>query len=124
MAEAESGELSGAWALSTEIESSSVNSFEGLRLGYRVRLEQNGNEVRGAGRKISENGRPIAAAGQTPIDVHGKIEGDRVRLTFTEQGTARQSSGIFDLVREGDALYGRFSSTAARSRGSVDARRQ
>ena len=114
-------DLSGPWTITTRVESSSVDAFEGLRLGYRVELRQDGTSVSGTGRKISENGRGIARAGQTPIEVDGTIDGDRLRLTFTERGARRPRNGTFVLTRDGgEALRGRFSSDAAKSAGSVE----
>lgn len=106
------------------MQSSSLNAFQGLRLGYRVQLQQEGDEISGTGRKIAENGRPIGRGGQTPIVLQGTVDGDRLTLTFTERGTRRQSAGTFHLVRERDNLLrGRFSSDAAQSAGTVEARR-
>jgi hypothetical protein len=116
--------LSGEWTLVTRIEASSIPSFQGLELGYRIRFAQHGNAIEGTGAKVSENGRTISARGQTPIVLNGTVAGERVTLTFTEDGTRRRSSGRFVLVREdGAAWRGRFSSDAARSSGTVLARR-
>jgi cytoskeleton protein RodZ len=116
--------LEGTWALATEIESSSLRRFEGLRLEYRVELRQNGGRVEGTGRKISENGVSLRGRRQTPIAVHGTIDGGRLKLTFGEQGARRSSQGTFDLVVEhAGVLRGSFASEAARSTGVVEARR-
>jgi hypothetical protein len=117
-------DLSGEWTLVTRVEASSIPSFQGLELGYRVRFAQHGNAIEGTGAKVSENGRTISTRGQTPIVLNGTVAGERVTLTFTEDGTRRRSSGRFVLVREdGAAWRGRFSSDAARSSGTVLARR-
>ena len=111
--------------MATQVEPSSYPRFNGLRLGYRLDLRQKGNRVTGTGRKVSENGRKLATAGQTPIVVEGTIAGDRVRLQFTEAGRRRPSRGRFDLyVTEEGQIRGRFTSDAARSAGSVQARRE
>ena len=61
---------------------------------------------------------------QTPISVAGTIDGDRLTLTFTERGTRRPTQGKFVLLLdESGAMRGRFSSNAARSSGTVEARR-
>ena len=118
-------DLSGDWTLNTVVESSSLSTYEGLRLGYRLQLEQRGNAVRGSGHKILENGNAIGGGGQTPITVEGTVDGDRLRLAFTERGAQRSSSGTFVLFREGtDGWRGRFASDAARSAGRVEARRR
>ena len=116
--------LTGTWALATRVEASSYTRFKGLRLGYRIALEQNGSHITGKGHKISENGQPLAAAGKTPITVEGTLEGDRVQLTFTEHGRQRASAGRFDLqISDAGLIRGRFISDAARSAGTAELRR-
>lgn len=116
--------VAGAWSLATHVESSRYSRFAGMRLGYEVELEQDGRRVSGLGRKILENGDGIAARAQTPIAVNGTVAGDRVMLDFTERGALRETHGTFVLTRAGDgALRGRFATSAARSAGSVEARR-
>jgi hypothetical protein len=118
------GEVTGAWRLATQVESSSVARYNGLLLGYELQLEQEGDEVTGIGRKIVENGRGIDSRGQTPIAVNGVVDGDRITLSFIEGGSRRSTQGTFVLTREADGmLRGRFTSDAARSAGSVEARR-
>ena len=108
--------LSGAWTLETRIESSSLRMFEGLRLGYRLELRQNGSQVEGTGCRISENGVSLSGRRRTPIVVQGTIEGGRLKLTFGEQGSRRHSNGTFNLVLEDAGLLrGSFASGAARS---------
>jgi len=116
--------VAGSWALETHVQSSSYSRYEGLHLGYRIQLEQDGARVKGAGRKISQGGGAIGSRGQTPIFVTGTIDGDRLSLTFDERGTRRATKGKFVLLLdESDTLRGRFSSTAARSSGTVEAHR-
>lgn len=116
--------VAGSWALETHVQSSSYSRYEGLHLGYRIQLEQDGARVQGAGRKISQDGGVIGSRGQTPIFVTGTIDGDRLSLTFDERGTRRATQGKFVLLLdESDTLRGRFSSTAARSSGTVEAHR-
>jgi cytoskeletal protein RodZ len=121
---APSASAAGHWTLNTRVETSSYRNFEGLELGYRLELIQDGNRISGQGVKTVENGQSLAGAAQTPIHVQGKIDGNRMTLTFSEQGTRRESDGkmILDLHEDG-VLRGRFSSTAARSTGIVEARR-
>jgi len=116
--------LAGPWTLETQIASSSLRTFEGLRLGYRLELRQNGSRVEGTGRKISENGVSLRGRRQTPIEVQGTIDAGRLKLTFGERGARRHSTGMFDLVLEdAGVLRGSFASDAARSAGVVEARR-
>ena len=119
-----SEDVSGAWRLATHIESSSYARFEGLQLGYQMKLEQNGDRVTGEGRKVAENGGAIGPHAQTPVSVAGIIDGDRLTLDFIERGAQRPTQGKFDLLLdEPGKLRGRFTSTAARSSGTVVAQR-
>jgi hypothetical protein len=117
-------QISGRWALTHEVQGTSYQPFQGLRLGYEVTLVQDGNRVHGRGRKVSENGAPLPVSQRTPIDVEGRIEGGQVVLSFTEMGAARMSHGTirWQLTRGGDA-DGEFSSDVADSRGSSSGHR-
>jgi cytoskeleton protein RodZ len=116
--------VSGSWNLATQIESSSHSPYAGLKLGYEMKLEQDGDRVTGVGRKVTENGSEIGPRAQTPLTVSGTIAGDRLTLTFVEQGTQRDTQGKFVLlVDEAGTLRGRFSSDAAQSSGRVEAHR-
>ena len=117
-------DFTGGWTISTRVDESSRAEFRGLRLTYHVDLRQDGDRITGSGRKVAENGRSLPSAGQTPISVSGTIVGDQLRLTFTERGARRQSSGTLNLTHSGGALRGSFSSNAARSSGSADAQRR
>ena len=89
-----------------------------------MKLEQNGDRVTGVGRKIAENGGAIGPHAQTPVSVAGTIDGDRLTLDFVECGTQRSTQGKFHLLLdEPGKLRGRFTSTAARSSGTVVAQR-
>jgi cytoskeletal protein RodZ len=124
-ARASSGDLTGAWWATTRVDSASVAHYKGLSLGYQLQLQQSGNRVTGTGFKATENGRAISRRARTPITVEGTADGPEVMLTFTEQGLRRTSRGQFVLTMANDgALRGRFESDAARSRGTIEARRQ
>jgi hypothetical protein len=115
--------LSGSWLLTSRVADTSVARFHGLVLDYELRLEQNGNRLRGAGVKAAENGRLLPSRARTPIEVDGSIDGQTVHLAFTEVGLRRTSRGGFWLQLDGDgSLAGRFWSDAARSSGTVTAR--
>ena len=116
--------VSGTWAVTTRVRTSNYPPYHGLRLGYRIRLQQDGERVQGSGAKITENGGAIRPRGQTPIFLAGTIDGDRLSLTFDESGARRRTQGKFVLLLdERDTLRGRFSSTAAQSSGTVEAHR-
>jgi transcriptional regulator with XRE-family HTH domain len=121
----EANDLSGPWTMTTRVESSGYKNFTGLRLGYQLQLRQEGNEIRGEGRKMIENGRPVGARGRTPITLRGTRDGNLLTLTFMERGARRASEGTFVLqLADNGTLRGRFSSDAAQSAGSVEARRR
>ena len=116
--------LAGEWTLETHVESSSLRTFEGLRLGYRLELRQDGDRIVGTGRKVSENGVSLRGRRQTSIAVRGTMDGGRLTLIFGEQGARRHTTGTFELVLEDAGLLrGSFASDAARSAGVVEARR-
>jgi hypothetical protein len=120
----EAAELSGAWMLTNEVQSTSYKAFEGLQLGYRLTLAQDGAIVTGRGEKWTENGREVPSSRRTPISVAGTLHQGRLDLSFTERGTRRSSAGRFVWqVADDGALRGTFVSDAASSRGSSYARR-
>jgi hypothetical protein len=110
--------------MATQVESASLSRYEGLKLGYEMKLEQDGDRVTGVGRKVTENGAGIGPRAQTPLTITGTIAGDRLTLNFVERGARRETQGKFVLlVDKAGTLRGRFSSNAARSSGHVEARR-
>ena len=118
-------DVSGVWRLSTEVASSSVSAFQGLRLRFLLNLHQNGDRIVGSGRKVAENDNSLPAAEQTRITVEGKRDGDQLTLTFREHGRRRASTGTFLLTRAAeDEMLGSFTSNAARSAGPVRAHRR
>jgi len=118
-------DLSGWWELTNRIEETNYDSFRGLRLGYRLQLEQDGNRITGRGQKWSEDGRALPAGGRTPLTVRGTVDGETVTLELTEHGARRSTSGSFQwrIARDGSTLRGSFESTAAATSGSSVARR-
>lgn len=118
-------DLGGWWELSNRIDSTSYDAYQGLRLGYRVQLEQDGDRITGRGQKWSEDGHSLPASARSPITVSGSVDGDRVTLEFTERGAKRSTTGGFSWKLSGDrsTLRGSFWSTAAQTRGSSVARR-
>jgi transcriptional regulator with XRE-family HTH domain len=116
---ARAAKLTGEWTFTNHIESSRVPAFQGMTLGFRLRLVQDGTEVSGAGVKLAENGRRLPRRQQTPITLQGELEGNRLDLTFSERGRRRTSRGAFvmHLVDE-RSMSGKFSSDVAGSRGT------
>lgn len=116
-------DVSGWWDLSNVVESSTVDDFRGLRLDYRLHLNQDGNRISGEGEKRAENGRQIPDGSRTSIEVSGVIDGNQLRLDFTEYGSRRTTGGRFVLRLRENNLSGSFSSSAAGSSGRSSARR-
>jgi hypothetical protein len=112
--------IDGWWLLTNSIESTSYPGYRGLRLGYRVLLNQDGNRVTGRGMKWSENGRELPPTQRTPIELTGTVDGARVRVRFVEHGRRRTTTGSFSwrLAPDRASLRGDFASTAADTRGS------
>lgn len=119
-------DLSGWWELTNTIASTNYAAYRGLRLTYRLQLEQDGARLTGRGQKWAEEGAPVSAAARSPISVTGRIEGNRVVLQFTERGAKRSTTGSFSWTlapNNSNALRGTFWSTAADTSGSSVARR-
>ncbi|HYX23888.1 MAG TPA: PBP1A family penicillin-binding protein, partial [Thermoanaerobaculia bacterium] len=118
-------DLSGWWELTNTIQSTNYEQYRGLRLGYRLQLEQDGDRITGRGQKWTEDGRPVSPGARSPITVAGRIEGRRVTLQFTERGARRSAAGGFSWQLSADraALRGNFWSDAANASGSSVARR-
>jgi len=118
-------DLSGWWQVTNRIDETAYDAFQGLRLGYRLHLEQSGDRITGRGQKWTEDGRGLPAGARTPISVYGTVHGESVTLEFIEQGARRTSSGVFHwrLSPDGSALRGDFTSSAAATRGPSIARR-
>jgi hypothetical protein len=105
--------------MTNTIQSTNYADFKGLRLGYRVQLEQDGDRIVGRGQKWSENGRTLPASARTPLTVTGKVEGSKVTLEFKERGAKRTTTGGFSWTLSADrtSLRGSFWSTAADTSG-------
>ena len=116
-------DLSGWWEVTNTIQSTNYPAYQGLRLTYRVQLEQDGNRITGRGQKWAEDGGPVSAAARSPISIVGRIAGRQVILQFTERGARRSTDGSFSWIVSPGALHGSFTSTAAATSGGSVARR-
>jgi hypothetical protein len=118
--------LSGWWEVSQAIDTTTYLPYLGLRMGYRVRLRQEGDKLVGTGERWSENGRVLPSAERTPISLEGKVVGRSVTLRFTEQGSGGDKTGgviNWQLAGDGGRADGIFASSAARSSGLSKAKR-
>ena len=114
-----SRDLSGKWTVINSVDTTAYRSFKNMKIGFDISIDQKGSTFTGKGTKISENGRSLPANSRTPIHVEGSIDGDTIEATFTEDGAARQSNGIFvwRIDKSGRGLTGKFATSAARSSG-------
>lgn len=113
-------DLTGEWQVINTVQKTAYKSFDSMKVGFRLKINQQGKEITGKGEKFSENGQTLPAANRTPIHVTGSIDGDKVVATFVEDGTMRRTNGrfVWKLQHGGDKLAGTFVSTAANTSGS------
>jgi hypothetical protein len=111
--------LTGNWKVVNTVEQTSFQAYKNMEIGFNVSINQAGKDFTGKGEKISENGRSLPAAGRTPIEVRGTIDGDKVEATFSESGALRKTNGrfVWTIDKGSGGLTGTFVSTAARTRG-------
>jgi hypothetical protein len=119
-------DLTGNWNVVNTVHTTSYRSFQNLRVGFALSINQTGKTITAQGQKISENGRSLPASERTPIQLNGAINGDLIEATFFEQGSWRKTSGrfVWKIDRAGSRLTGTFASSAARARGESTAKRQ
>ena len=112
-------DLTGNWKVVNTIEQTSYQAYKNMEIGFNVSINQAGKDFTGKGEKISENGRSLPAAGRTPIEVKGTIDGDKVEATFSESGAVRKTDGrfVWRIDKGSGGLTGTFVSGAARTRG-------
>ena len=119
-------DLSGEWTIVNTVNTTSQRSFQNLRIGFALSINQTGTTFTAKGRKVSENGRTLPASSRTPIELKGSIKGDLIEATFSEHGALRKTNGrfVWKIDRAGSGLSGTFASTAARARGKSIATRE
>ncbi len=111
--------LAGRWMVTNAIQQTSHSAFRGLRVRFRIELEQHGSSITGHGRKFTIDDRPIPPNQRNPIVLEGTVDGRDVLVRFVEHGTQRDSNGSFRwrLSPDGERLEGTFESTAADTEG-------
>jgi hypothetical protein len=117
-------DLTGEWRITNHVESAKLKNFEGLRLEFRIFIDQSGSQVTGRGEKVAVNGRELPAGSRTGIVIHtGTVAARHVRATFEEFGEKRRTIGTFEWTIEpgGRIMNGRFTSLASDSHGSSKA---
>lgn len=118
--------LAGHWMVTNVIQRTSHPAFRGLRVRFRIELEQHGNSIKGRGRKFTIDDRPIPPNQRNPIVLEGTLHGRDVFVRFVEHGTRRDSNGGFRwrLSTDGRRLEGTFDITAADTEGRSHADRE
>ena len=118
--------LNGDWTVVNTVNTTAYRSFQNLRIGFAVSINQTGSTFTAKGRKVSENGRTLPANSRTPIELKGVINGDHIEATFSEQGAQRKTNGrfVWKINRSGGGLTGTFASSAARTSGKSTATRE
>lgn len=119
-------DLTGEWQVINTVQKTAYKSFDNLKVGFRLKINQRGKEFTGKGEKFFENGQTLSARSRTPIHVTGSIDGDKVVATFVEDGRMRRTNGrfVWKLQNGGDQLAGTFVSTAANSSGRSAMKKQ
>ncbi|HJT67773.1 MAG TPA: DUF4388 domain-containing protein [Pyrinomonadaceae bacterium] len=118
-------DLTGNWTVINTVEQTAYEPYRNMEIGFNVAINQAGRNFTGTGEKISENGRSLPAAGRTPIQVKGTIDGDKIQATFSENGSVRKTNGrfVWRIDRGSGGLTGTFISTAARTSGKSAAKK-
>src|SRR5690242_8664069 len=118
-------DLTGNWTVVNTVEETAYEPYRNMEIGFNVAINQAGRDFTGTGQKISENGRSLPAAGRTPIQVKGTIDGDKIQATFSENGSVRKTNGrfVWRIDRGSGGLTGTFISTAARTSGKSAAKK-
>jgi transcriptional regulator with XRE-family HTH domain len=116
--------LTGRWTFTNRVESSVDGAAAGTNVSFHIQLRQDGARISGTGEKWMENGRQLSPSSRTPINVEGRLIGDRLELTYVERGLDGMTTGSFALQAvDRDTLWGEFFSPSPETRGSVLARR-
>lgn len=114
-------DLTGRWLLRHVVTRSERASYRGLVLLFRVELVQNGRRVSGTAVKWRENGRNVAPAARSRLELEGTVEGDEIVGRFVEVQRGRRSSGTFRwrYSYEEGWLDGTFTTSIASARGDA-----
>lgn len=114
----QSFDLNGEWKIVNTIKSTSYSSYRGLRIGYRIFIHQQGNNVSAEGERWWQNEQEITSTAHSPIHITGSIQGNNIIATFVEEGARRKTSGKFVWrIVDNDNMVGEFTHTAANAKG-------
>jgi hypothetical protein len=116
-------DLTGKWLLRHVVRRSERANYRGLVLLFRVELVQQGARVTGTAVKWRENGREVAVAARSRLEIEGTLQGDEIAGRFVEVRQGRRTRGTFRWrysIEEG-RLYGTFTTNVASARGDATA---
>lgn len=116
-------DLTGRWLLRHVVQRSERAAFRGLELVFRVDLVQDGRRITGTAEKWRENGRELAPAARSRLEIEGTLEGEEIVGRFVETGAGRKSTGSFRwrYSVESGWLTGTFRTNVASSAGQASA---
>jgi hypothetical protein len=112
-------DISGEWKMVNVIESTSYSKYKGLKIRYRIFIDQDGLDFTAEGEKCWENDEELPTAAHTPISILGTIQNNCIKGTVIEEGTRRRTSGFVNWTISENHLFmeGTFSTTAANTSG-------
>jgi hypothetical protein len=121
--------ISGQWYFETHTVSTAYKPFSGMVLRYVAMIWQEGDVVRGSVEKVYERSstgeRSYVGKDRTRGTLEGRVEKlylskDKVRIHLAEEGIQRNSTVVFDLVKDSASeMSGMFYATAGDGTGTV-----
>jgi hypothetical protein len=117
--------IAGSWKLKFVVESSSMNAYIGEVHTQRISFCQNECEISGNGEKWEYNGKLLPFKSHHKLEYQGAIDNDCLKATYKLFGLLRETSGdiVVTLSADGKKMIGRFTGTAADSKGTVEGER-
>lgn len=111
--------LDGEWKMVTKIDKSSLSTYEGMTVEWKMFICENENIIRGTAEKIKINDIVLDTKGRTSIEFEGNVKDENISINFKEKGKLRETTGIILANLENDKFIGTFSQSAANTTGQV-----
>lgn len=120
--------FTGEWDVELTTHQTDYKKYQHMKLYYRVHLLQKGNELTGSGEKLKEilsDGKEMTYSEKSTVAINGYYERkylgkSRIYLSLIEKGAKREYRTFYVLeISNNSKLIGKFSSTAANSKGEV-----
>lgn len=115
-------DVSGRWIIENTVSSANDSKYIGMKIKFRLFLDQDKNTIEGNAVKYMVDGDSIPEDQQIKLDLNGKIIGDSIMLDFYEKGKPGKFSWKYNPHRK--SLDGYFKSSVAISRGDSHAHRR